>query len=537
MTAGDRHEGCQVRFSKVVGALLVSLYLLAVPREALANDIQITNLTVHPYSGGNGEVEFDITWQNSWRSTTEPYNWDAAWIFCKIRRNGGNWAHLKLNTSGHTIPSTPQAITTAMGLVDPTIAHNSSTNPAVGIFLHRTNDGFGTFTANDVRLQWNYSDNGASSGDVVEIRVFGIEMVYIPQAEFYAGDGSADSGGTASRLKEGSSDTDPWYINSENAISVTNASSNGYYYVTDPYADDDATGTAFSIPASYPKGYKALYMMKGEISQSQWVAFFNTLTSSQKTSRDTTGNKAGAGGKNSDSLLFRNNVSWTSGDATLPDQGGGATYAGVAMNYLSWSDFVSYLDWSGLRPMSELEYEKAARGPKTAVSGEYAWGSTNITQATSVSDAGLSSERAQAGSNINHDYGIVGPLRVGSFAKGVNTRGASGAGFYGAMDLSGNLLDMVVTIGNSTGRSFEGRYHGDGILSTSSGSEGDANVSTWPGVSTSVGSGARGGSWGYNDRARISDRTFGGRPMGWRSEDLGGRGVRLDPVTAGNGVN
>ena len=30
--------------------------------------------------------------------------------------------------------------------------------------------------------------------------------------------------------------------------------------------------------------------------------------------------------------------------------------------HISWSDMSAYLDWSGLRPMTELEYEKACRG-------------------------------------------------------------------------------------------------------------------------------------------------------------------------------
>ena len=65
--------------------------------------------------------------------------------------------------------------------------------------------------------------------------------------------------------------------------------------------------------------------MKGEISQGQWVGFFNTLTATQKSTRDITS----ATGKNTDNLTYRNNVSWSSGDATLPDQGSGATGSGL----------------------------------------------------------------------------------------------------------------------------------------------------------------------------------------------------------------
>jgi formylglycine-generating enzyme required for sulfatase activity len=509
-----------VGLRRVIGALAI-LVCLAVPlASALANDIQITNLTVHPHSGGNGEVEFDITWRNSWRVATEPYNWDAAWVFCKIRRNGGDWTHLKLSTTGHTIPSTPQAITTASGLADPTIAHDASTNPAVGIFMYRTNDGFGTFTANDVRLQWSYADNGASSGDVVEIRVIGIEMVYIPEGAFYAGDNATSF--VAFREKQ-TTDNDPWYISSENAITTTSGISGNYYYP----GYGDAANSVFTIPGAFPKGYGAFYMLKGEISQGQWVTFFNMLTDTQKSTRDITGGVFNNSGKASDGLVNRNNVSWTGGEAALPNQGGGATYSGVAMNFLSWADLTAYLDWSGLRPMSELEFEKAGRGPKQAVSGEYAWGNTAITGATSVSNAGLVNERGQSGSNVayNNAGGVQGPVRVGSFAGGVNARAAAGAGFYGVLDLSGNVWEQAVTVGRSAGRAFQGRHHGDGLLD----SGGNSNVTSWPGTNA-VGAGIRGGVWsnGGTD-LRLSDRIGAAYTDTSRYHNYGGRGVRSAP--------
>ncbi len=512
---------------------LIGFLCLVIPvAQALATDVRIVNQTIHPYSGGDGEVEFDLAWDNSWRVATEPYNWDAGWAFCKIRRNGGEWEHLKLKTTGHTIPQSPQALTTAIGLVDTGAAHDASTNPAVGIFIYRTNDGFGTVTANDLRLRWSYADNGASSGDVIDIRVVGVEVVYIPAGSFYAGDGSGTT--TAAFREKETTDNDPWLLSSESAITTTSGTSGNYYY---PGANGqgDAANSVFTIPAAFPKGYGAFYMAKGELSQNSWVAFFNTLTSTQRSTRDITGGVYNETGKASDGLVNRNNVSWTSGEATLPDQGSGATYAGVAMNFISWADLTAFFDWSGLRPMSELEYEKAGRGhdaststPKAVVSGEYAWGSPSITRATSVSNAGLRNERGHTGSNANvfGSPSLNGPLLVGSFAKGVNTRVASGGGFYGVMELSGNLYERSVTIGNSTGRSFEGRYHGNGILDTS----GDANVTSWPGTNA-VGTGFRGGHWGAPAiMACLSARYDAAAGASDRLSLVGGRGVRSAPV-------
>jgi len=354
----------------------------------------------------------------------------------------------------------------------------------------------------------------------------------VPTGAFFAGD-NATSGVS---FRQGSSDTDPWYIGSESAITTGTQAGSGtgvgetnseYRYVSryNSQGVEDTTGAVFTIPAEFPKGYQKFYMMKGEISQSQWVAFFNTLTTTQKSARDIT--SSSSAGKNSDSLTFRNNVSWTSGDATLPDQGGGATYASVAMNYISWADLAAYLDWAGLRPMSELEFEKAARGPYRAVSGEYAWGTTSITGATSISNAGLSNEAPGAAANcVYNNSGIVqGPMRVGAMAAGDATRIASGAGYYGAMDLSGNVYERSITVGNSSGRGFNCAKHGNGALT----SGGDGDVTTWPDL-WAYGTGFRGGVWSQNwTQLRISDRWISSMRIWNRHNEQGGRGVRSAP--------
>jgi hypothetical protein len=518
---------------RLFSLLLIGVFVTLFPyREGACSNIDITNIQLGTLSGGSTTVTFDATWTNSWRSTGSgapaPNNWDAAWVFVKFRKNGGNWTHASLNNTGHSSGS-GTAATIAVGYPDTSSAFNIATNPGVGVFIYRSGDGTGTFSVTGASLSWNYSQDGVSTGDTVDVRVFGIEMAYIPEGAFFAG----DNGTAAASFKQGSSDTDPWYIGSEAAITTANAAGTGtgvdetaaeYYYMTDSYADDSATGGAFTIPAAFPKGYQSFYMMKGEITQGQWVSFFNTLTATQQGTRDITA----ASGKNSDNLTFRNNVSWTgSGDATLPDRGSGATYQGVAMNYLGWADFAAYLDWSGLRPMSELEFEKSGRGPYRAVSGEYAWGSTSITQATSVTNSGTSSERAQSGANAVYGThaAIQGPLRVGIFAHGVATRIAAGAGYYGNMNLSDNVMERVVTVGNSSGRSFSGHYHGNGVLDSS----GNLNVSGWPATSGS-GAGWRGGNW-YNPSTdgRISDRFFAGYANNHRWNYLGGRGVRTAP--------
>ena len=507
-------------------ALVLFSVVVLSASEGACNGIDVTNISLGTRDAvtGNAPINFDISWNNSWRSTDPgapgPNNWDAAWVFVKFRKNGGDWAHASLNDTGHTVPS---GASLDVGLVDTGASFNIATNPAVGVFIYRSADGVGTFSKTGFSLSWKYTQNGVGTGDTIDIRVFAIEMVYVPTGAFFAGDSASSTG-----FRQGSTDTDPWYIGSESAITTGTQAGSGtgvgetnseYRYVTDSDSWDNNTGAVFTIPAEFPKGYQKFYMMKGEISQGQWVAFFNTLTATQKSARDIT-----TGGKNSDNRVNRNNVSWTSGDATLPDEGGGATYATVAMNYLNWADLAAYLDWAGLRPMSELEFEKAGRGPYRAVSNEYAWGSTSITGATGISNAGQPNEAPSAAANCvyGNAAGVQGPMRVGAMAAGDATRIASGAGAYGAMDLSGNVLERAITVGTSWGRGFNGAKHGNGVLT----SGGDGDVTTWPNTGAN-GAGFRGGSW--TSVETLSGRSRAGDVSNGRLNIRGGRGVRSAP--------
>ncbi|MFO0416949.1 MAG: hypothetical protein ACK5Y6_06635, partial [Pseudomonadota bacterium] len=200
-------------------------------------------------------------------------------------------------------------------------------------------------------------------------------------------------------------------------------------------------------------------------------------------------------------------------------------YCTVPMNYLSWGDLSAYLDWSGLRPMTELEFEKAARGSLPPVPSEFAWGASSFINASGITYPGLGSEvPANSGANVNWFGGITGPLRAGSFAAlnyGGGSRIGAGGGYYGVLELSANLRERIVTLGNSIGRSFTG-LHGDGYLDN----DGNANVLSWPGTDA-LGAGFRGGSWNEpSDRGRISDRQDAATQDSSRSGEYGGRGAR-----------
>ncbi len=218
-----------------------------------------------------------------------------------------------------------------------------------------------------------------------------------------------------------------------------------------------------------------------------------------------------------------------------------STHGNVACNWLNWPDAAAYADWSGMRPMSELEFEKASRGTSSPAVGEPASGSTcagdpNLTAATGISNSGAANETASntsASAVYNNQASVQGPLRSGALATSSSTRTTAGAGFYGIMDLSGNATEQVVSIGNSTGRSFTGS-HGNGALNAN----GNADISTWPGYVTNAntgatGSGKRGGSWeDIADRLLISDRFQANSTVTTRDRKTGFRAARSLPSTA-----
>lgn len=350
------------------------------------------------------------------------------------------------------------------------------------------------------------------------VKVFAIEMVYIPAGSFYIGDGAtmtdpnvccefANNGSSGPLLI--SSSLTPNVMSGQDTFSdcsddtQTQAIGIGGSGV---WAGLDTTNSGSIDKPNFPTGYNPFYLMKYELTEGQWVDFFNTLNSSQKSARDITG----INGKNSQSVVSRNTIAWPgSGNATTtrPDR---------ACGFLSWMDLCAYADWAGLRPMTELEYEKAARGPNIPVYSEFAWGDTSGISANTISGSENGTETitnpgANAANGTDSGFtggdGGYGPLRVGIFANSASTRHDAGAGYYGNMELYGNVNEQTISVGLAAGRDFQGTQ-GDGSLT----SAGYATNTDWPGyisgsgVSNAAGNGFRGNSFGGAYSSGLSDR-------------------------------
>ncbi len=483
--------------------------LLAAAAPAWANNLVVANTALRAPADGKVQVRFDISWENAWR---DGINWDAAWVFVKYSTDGGTkWSHATLGGSGTNPAGFNAGTGTSLEIVVPA--------DKKGAFIQRAGAGTGTVSNREITLSWDFATDEVSRSKSALIKVFAVEMVYIPAGAFWVG----NTNGVINGSFRSPTDTNcPFYIDSTNTFTI--------YWGT-------GTGTSTSVPNTFPNGYAAFYIMKTEISQRQYCDFLNTLTAVQQGNRHDTGLHYGV------SRNYIKRTTWS--PLTLAvfgcdaNNNAGLSYAvtdvsrlnetndgeWVACNYLSWADGAAYADWAALRPFTELEFEKACRGTQPPVANEYAWGDAVLEPATlSLVNSNTAAEAPNQG-NCNDDPCVPdGPYRCGSYARAASTRANAGAGYYGALDLSGNVWERPVTAGNATGRAFTGE-HGDGMLD----GEGQANAPLWPGTDA-TGSGYRGNNWSNGSVwSRVADRNFAAYAFEPRSSYHGWRGARSAP--------
>ncbi|MBK8338912.1 MAG: hypothetical protein IPK99_02370 [Flavobacteriales bacterium] len=352
-----------------------------------ANNVQVANTILTGSTGPTVQVQFDLSWENSWRGGAVT-NWDAAWIFVKYRTSlSGAWLHANLNNTGHVATTGSQI---DLGLLVPGTAYNATTNPVVGVFVYRNTTGTGNLSLPGTQLQWSIGALGLNYSDIAQIQVFAIEMVHVPQGAFAAGSGGTENSAfTLTTINTATASTTP-----------SGSGSLG--------GQQGGFPTGQSAPnANWPNGFSAFYCMKYELSQQGYVDFLNTLTYTQQVTRtENAPNSAAGTGALITGNLIRSGIDvQTPGVAsTVPavyacNLDGDAVYGevtdgkNIACNWLSWGDLTAYLDWGGLRPMTELDFEKACRGTIPAVPNGYPWGNTSIaTSAYILINAGASNE-------------------------------------------------------------------------------------------------------------------------------------------------
>jgi formylglycine-generating enzyme required for sulfatase activity len=477
-----------------------------------SNSLTANNLVIGTPTIVGSNIAVTISWDNSWSTTVTPANFDAVWVFVKRQACSNNLYNQALVST----VSANHAITGSVLQVD-------AVTDGMGVFVRRSSSGNGNIATETLTLALQTAANGADN-----FQVFGIEMVNIPQGNFFIGDGV------------GCSNNNFFNLLITSATQAAGLGVNGNYICC-------GLGSAGSLLSTFPLGFNSFYCMKYEISQQQYASFLNSLTFTQQLAR-TAVNPASAVGSfaiASAATPCRNfiRIRTVGVSGITPAVYGcdlnsngifdeAADGQNIACGWLSWSDLMAYLDWAALRPMTEFEYEKVCRGAAPAsLCNEYAWNSTAITQAvsSSLNNAGQVSETSTAAGNGLCAFGgngtTDGPLRCGFAAGAATTKAQAGAAWYGVMEMSGNVWEQCVGGRQDFNYGAFTSACGDGALT----SAGAANTANWPPTGGGQGGGIiRGG--GFADAGgpqRISDRVnVNSNPNTSRNQSVGGRGVR-----------
>lgn len=465
-------------------ALLLTLFIF---NPVFANNLRINNVGFvnNNTSTQTVGIRFTISWENSWKDSI---NWDAAWVFAKFKHpSSGLWLPLKFN---------PGSGVNGTG----TNASIQVTSDSLGAFIYRNTLSSGVFSDTNIIINWKYGNAGVSSLASLEFRLMAMEMVYIPQGQFQLAQNESatryadylrnasnrDSttypkGAFPSKRILGSNYAIPTIDTNKISIeSITwgEISRNDKYYGYSVPNDTIVVKGDLGIDTNkdgiidnfnYPTGYKAFYIMKYEMSEQQYADFLNTLTNLQISN-------LGIAGRNI-SLLNGKYVS------TSPNRSCGGAIP---------SRFFAYADWSALRPMSFMEFEKAHRGPISEEfdvkydylismdfsPNQFYFQNENGTETLlnqilqsyyfNNPDSAFLLRGGLQNSITTSNYNLA---RSGVFGREFSNRKQIVATYYGVIDLISNAMDLYI----SPKSTFFTKINGDGIIENN----GLSNISTW----------------------------------------------------------
>lgn len=443
-------------------ALLVLLITLHSPLStAFANNVTVsdTQLLEPNDTTGTVKVTFRLTQANSFDTTYDSLSFgDYIWVFVK---------YSKLPVS-ETVGYKHASLISGTGCVTPT-------SDSAGVFIKASAD-------TTISLLWKFIDNSVAVYETAQVKVCAMEMVKIPTGSFYYDAGGI--GGTAY---------------------------NNYGGTAQILVSDSTTCRPTGASPGWPNGYSSFYIAKYEVSQGQYADFLNMLDTA-----------AAAVYRNDTAIVgtaWAHTISYTAGNPYGSRYAAGSPARCSA--YLSWDDVEAYCSWAALRPMTEMEFEKAARGTSGGVcsTAVYPWNSTDPSTGNSLYqplghtgnyDAWLYYANFYENSNTD---GYDGPTNVGNYLCGDTTRttAQTGASPYGVADLAGNVWEHLINCAWTT------------IPANGNGTTTPPN--SWP--TAASGKGLRGGSWS-NDATdlRGSARGDAGWTGTYRDNGVGFRPAR-----------
>lgn len=430
--------------------LLSIIFSVLLSASLFANDVKIDGLS---FDAASRTLTFTVDWKNAWNYKNGDFS-DAIWLFVKFHPQNGNgeWIHSDIETGSASGDGNSQLANDKKGLfvfLDPTVDFSGNTSAIpVSVVLHPKIDSYLN----------------------PDIQVFAIEMVRIPDGSFYVGDGrplARDNYFTDAASYTGILDavSPPYFMSSEGSISTID--NTGIRTV-----NAEGIDLPTIILASFPKGTSAFYIMKYEVSQSQFIAMANTLPLRWRDlfplgfiSGDATPTARNGVRSEIDASSGLKVFSCDLNNNGIPNEENDGT--ALPFNYTTDGfPFVAmlYLDWACLRPMSVFEFEKAARGILNPVAHEMAWGNSTLNQilfSTDVINIGKEDEQLSS-PDLAGKYLSGSMIRCGGLATGLTnpTRTNTSSSYYGVHDLSGNLLEITIFPG--TKGAFSNSDHGDG---------------------------------------------------------------------------
>ena len=116
--------------------------------------LRIENVTVVPRDAKTATVQFDISWENSWRHEA---NHDAAWVFFKVRAEGAaEWQHVRLAADKVLNPTGygQEKGGTPLDFIVP-----DGKDGFTGMFVRRAEYGIGKVAATKVTAVWDLAAN------------------------------------------------------------------------------------------------------------------------------------------------------------------------------------------------------------------------------------------------------------------------------------------------------------------------------------------------------------------------------------------
>ena len=361
--------------------------------DAVIPDLRIENLTWKPRDAASATVTFDIAWDWSWRSER---NHDAAWVFFKARVAGAKeWQHVRLVADKVLDPAGfTQAEGTRLEVLVP-----GGDDGFVGMFLRRAEPAeMGRIEARGVTAVCALPEGGIPKDAALDVQAHGIEMVYVPEGPFRLGSGGLELNGFY-EYTDGVNNLQPYTVTSAGPIPTGRQA--GRLWAWRAAQPEDGG----ELPAAFPNGFPAFYCMRYRLTMPQYAAFLNTLPPEQAAER------------------YHARLAVRSGEPP------NCTYASPGDQYrtgavclgLSWADGASYAAWAGIRPLTELELEKAIRGPRDPIPNELGgsyWGVFGFSDGTFPWAAPTGSHSAERAVTVGH---AAGRRFAGTHGRGTTT--------------------------------------------------------------------------------------------------------------------